>query len=152
VLAPLVVSRLCLWLSCPHYWEYLQLVGGQLQRGVLARTGEVPNLQGGPGVALRDGGVGLPVGTNIFLFDASCIQVHREPYWSIWMVGTSWKRRHRFSTMKFFPFVCGLPTWQLWSQHAVIMLQDGQLGGHLIIFLTKSICQAAIIFLTQGME
>ncbi len=67
VTTPLVVPRLCLWLSCCHCWEYLQLVGGQLQRGEVARMGEVPNLQVGPGVASRDGGVSLPVGTNFFV-------------------------------------------------------------------------------------
>jgi hypothetical protein len=36
--------------------------------------------------------------------------------------------------MKFFPVVCGRPTWRLWSHHAVVMLQDGQPGGPLIIF------------------
>ena len=48
--------------------------------------------------------------------------------------------------MKFFPVVCGRPTWRLWSQHAVIMLQDRRSGGPLIIFPTKSICLAAIMF------
>ncbi len=71
VAAPLVVPCLRLWLSFHCYQEYLQSVGGQLQRGKLARTGEVPNLQVSPGVALRDGGVGLPVGTNIF-----CLMLH----------------------------------------------------------------------------
>ncbi len=71
VAAPLVARRLCLWLSCCCCQEYLQLVGGQLQRGKLARMGEVPNLQVGPGVASRNGGVGLSVGTNIF-----CLMLH----------------------------------------------------------------------------
>ncbi len=57
-----------------------------------------------------------------------------------------------FSTMKFFPVICGHPTRRLWLQHAVIMLRDGRLGGPLIIFPTKSICLAAIIFRMQGME
>ncbi len=46
-------------------------MGDQLQRGELARAGEVPNLQVDPGVALRDEGVSLPVGTNIF-----CLMLH----------------------------------------------------------------------------
>jgi hypothetical protein len=71
VAAPLVVPRLCLLLSCCCCWEYLWLVGGQLQRGKLVRMGEVPNLQVGPGVASRDGGVSLPVSTNNF-----CLMLH----------------------------------------------------------------------------
>ena len=55
-------------------------------------------------------------------------------------------------TMKFFPIVCGCSTWHLWSQHAVIMLLDGQSGGPLTIFPTKSICLAAIMFFMQRME
>ena len=54
--------------------------------------------------------------------------------------------------MKFFPVVCGRPTWRLWSQHAVIMLPEGQLGGPRTILPTKSICRAAIMLRTQGME
>ncbi len=69
--APLVVPYLHLWLYCCHCQEYLQLVGDQLPCSELARMGEVPNLQVGPGVALRDGGVSLPVGTNIF-----CLMLH----------------------------------------------------------------------------
>ncbi len=63
---PLVVPHLHLWLSCCCCWEYLLPASGQLKRGKLARTGEIPNLQVGLGVALKDGGVSLPVGTNIF--------------------------------------------------------------------------------------
>ena len=47
--------------------------------------------------------------------------------------------------MKFFLVVCGRPTWRLWSQHAVIMLREGQSGGPRILFPTKSICRAAIM-------
>ena len=87
-----------------------------------------------------------------FLFDALCIQVRREPYCLICTVEMSQKRSRRFSTMKFFTVVCGHPAWCLWLQQAVIMLQDGQSSGLCIIFSTKSICRAAIMFLTQGIE
>jgi len=78
--------------------------------------------------------------------------VRREPYQSICTVGMSLKRSRRFSTMKFFPLVCGCPAWCLWLQHAVIMLRDGQSGGLHIMFPTKSIFRAVIMFLTQGIE
>jgi hypothetical protein len=65
-MVPLVVPCLCLWLSRCCCREYLQSASGQLQRSKLARTGEVPNLQVSRGVVSKDGGVGLPVGTNIF--------------------------------------------------------------------------------------
>ncbi len=51
-----------------------------------------------------------------------------------------------------FPVVCGRPMRRLWSQHAVIMLREGRSGGPRIIFPTKSICRAAIMLRTQGME
>ena len=87
-----------------------------------------------------------------FSFDASCIQVCKEPHQSIFTVGMSLKRSRRFSTMKFFPVVCGRPARRLWLQHAVIMLRDGRFDGLRIIFPTKSICHAAIVLLTQGIE
>ena len=55
-------------------------------------------------------------------------------------------------TMKVFPVVCGRPVRRLWLQHAVIMLRDGRSGGLHIIFPIKSVCRAAIMFLTQGIE
>jgi hypothetical protein len=51
-----------------------------------------------------------------------------------------------------FPVVCGRPARRLWSQHAVMMLQEGRSGGPRIIFPIKSICRAAIMLRTQGME
>ena len=79
-----------------------------------------------------------------FLFDALCIQLRREPYQSMCTVGMSKKRSCRFSTMHFFPVVCGRPFWRLWLQHAVIILQDGQSGGLRFILPKKFICCAAM--------
>jgi hypothetical protein len=54
--------------------------------------------------------------------------------------------------MKIFPVVCGRLTRRLWSQHAVIMFRDDRSGGPRIIFLMKSVCQAAIMLRTHGIE
>jgi hypothetical protein len=110
-------------------------VGGEpAATGRACQDGRGPQSAGWSGSGIEEGWRSQSTSWHqYFLFDVSCIQVRKEPYRSIWMVGTSWKRRHRFSTMKFFPVVCGRPSWHLWSQHAVIMLQDRQSGRPLII-------------------
>ncbi len=145
MVAPLVVPCLCLWLGISLVGKWLAAARQACQD----RRG--PQSAGWFGSGIEGWMSQSTSWHQYFLFDALCIQVRREPYWSIWTVGTLWKRRCKFSTMTVFPVVCGRPTWHLWSQHAVIMLRDEQYGP-LIIFPKKSICQVAIIFLMQGME
>ena len=143
----LAVLHCHLWLSWRRCQKCLQSVRVHWQRGGPAKMARVSSLLVGPGQVWQNAVVGLPVGTSIsclMLHGSSCIGSH---------VGQSGQWGYcEGGSMKFFPVVCGCPTWRLWSQHAVIMLQDLRSSGPLIILPAKSICLAAIMFLTQGME